>query len=226
MDGIAPSSAVLAQIALPQIALPQVLALVTALTLAILTPGPAIIATVQTAFAHGRQRALPYGLGLAVGASLWCLMALLGLALLFRLNPLLFSAFKVFGGFYLLWFAFGLWREARRPLPAAAEGPRGGPRGGPLGGFLGGMALNLSNPKPALFYATLILSVFPRPLGPAEQAAIYGLCLGTELFWYASVAGLMSTAPMRAQYFAAKFWIDRACGLAIGLLGLALIVQH
>ena len=83
------------------IALPQVAALVTALSLAILTPGPAIIATVQTAFAHGRQRALPYGLGLATGASLWCLMALLGLALVFRLNPMLFSALKVFGGLYL-----------------------------------------------------------------------------------------------------------------------------
>ena len=58
----------------------QVIALVSALSLAILTPGPSIIATVQTAFAHGRDRALPYALGLAVGASLWCIFALAGLA--------------------------------------------------------------------------------------------------------------------------------------------------
>ncbi len=204
------------------IALPQAAALIAALSLAILTPGPAIIATVQTAFAHGRQRALPYGLGLATGASLWCLMALLGLALVFQLNPMLFSALKVFGGLYLLWFARGLWMASTAPLPKAAEGPEKGA----LRGFAGGIALNLSNPKPALFYATLILSVFPQPLSPTGQAGLYALCLGTELFWYALVAVLMSTAPMRSRYFAAKFWIDRACAVAMGLLGLMLIIQH
>ena len=204
------------------IALPQVVALVTALSLAILTPGPAIIATVQTAFAHGRERALPYGLGLATGVSLWCLMALFGLALVFRLNPTLFAAMKIFGGFYLLWFAWGLWQASTAPLPEAA----GGPGKGTVRGFLGGIALNLSNPKPALFYATLILSVFPRPLPASGQAALYAVCLGTELFWYALVAVLMSTAPMRSCYFAARFWIDRVCAGAMALLGLMLIVRH
>ena len=203
-------------------ALPQVVALVTALSLAILTPGPAIIATIQSAFAHGRERALPYALGLATGASLWCLAALFGLALLFRLNPMLFATLKVFGGFYLLWFARGLWRASTAPLPAAAEGPRRGA----LRGFMGGIALNLSNPKPALFYATLILSVFPAPLAPSGQALVYAICLGTELFWYAAVAVLMSTAPMRSRYFGAKFWIDRACAAAMAALGLLLILRH
>lgn len=204
------------------IALPQAATLVAALSLAILTPGPAIVAAVQTAFAHGRQRALPFGLGLATGASLWCLAALLGLAVVFGLNPGLFSALKVFGGLYLLWFARGLWLASTAPLPA----PAGTPARGALRGFAGGIALNLSNPKPALFYATLILSVFPRPLPPGAQAALYGLCLSTELFWYALVTVLMSTAPMRSRYFAARFWIDRACAGAMALLGLMLIVRH
>lgn len=195
----------------------QVIALVSALSLAILTPGPAIIATVQTAFAHGRERALPYALGLAFGASLWCIAALGGLAVVFRLHPALFAGMKILGGLYLLWFAWGLWRASTRPLPPAAGGAKG---------FFGGITLNLSNPKPALFYAALILSVFPEPMAPARQALVYGLCLATELFWYALVAVLMSTAPMRARYFAAKTWIDRAAGLAMALLGFLLIVKH
>ena len=195
----------------------QVIALVSALSLAILTPGPSIIATIQTAFAHGRERALPYALGLACGASLWCVFALAGLAVLFRLHPGWFAGLKVFGGFYLLWFAWKLWQGSTRPLPPAAGGARG---------YWGGVALNLSNPKPALFYAALILSVFPAPMSGAERIAIYALCLATELFWYALVAVLMSTAPMRARYFAAKFWIDRAAATAMALLGLLLIFKH
>ncbi len=204
------------------IALSEVLTLVPALSLAILSPGPAIIATAQAAAAHGRERALPYALGLATGASLWCLVALLGLAIVFRLNPLLFTAMKVFGGLYLLWFAWGLWQAATEPLGQAAKGPSRGA----LRGFLGGITLNLSNPKPALFYATLILSVFPRPLTPGDQAQIYGLCLVTELFWYALVAVLLSTAPIRSRYFAAQFWIDRSCAIAMGALGMLLIIGH
>lgn len=204
------------------ISLPEALTLVPALSLAILSPGPAIIATAQAAAAHGRERALPYALGLATGASLWCLVALLGLAIVFRLNPVLFTVMKVFGGFYLLWFAWKLWRAATEPLAKAAEGPTRGA----IRGFLGGITLNLSNPKPALFYATLILSVFPRPLTAGVQAQIYGLCLGTELFWYTVVAVLMSTAPIRSRYFAAQFWIDRSCAVAMAALGLLLIIGH
>ncbi|WP_134678865.1 LysE family translocator [Paracoccus ravus] len=196
----------------------QVIALVSALSLAILTPGPAIIATVQTAFAHGRARALPYGLGLATGASLWCVFALAGLAVLFKLHPSLFVTLKIFGGFYLLWFAYGLWRASTQPLPEAADGARKG--------FWGGIALNLSNPKPALFYAALILSVFPEAMSAQRQGLIYAICLATELFWYALVAVLMSTAVMRKRYFGAKFWIDRAAAFAMAALGLMLIVKH
>lgn len=196
----------------------QYLALVTALSLAILSPGPAIIATVQTAFAHGRERALPYGLGLAVGASLWCLVALLGLAVVFQLYPPLYAGMKMFGGLYLLWFGWGLWRSSTQPLPEAAGGARHG--------FAGGIALNLSNPKPALFYAGLILSLFPDPLTRGQQAAVYFACLSTELFWYALIATAMSTGPMRTRYFAAKTWIDRAAAAALFTLGLVLIIKH
>lgn len=195
----------------------QFAALIMALSLAILSPGPAIIATVQAAFNHGRGRALPYALGLATGASLWCLFALAGLAAVFRLHPALFSALKIFGGLYLFWFAWGLWRASTQELPKAA--------GGASRGFMGGIALNLSNPKPALFYATLILSVFPGVLSLGQQSVIFAVCLGTELFWYAAVAIAMSTARARARYFSAKTWIDRAASVAMASLGLLLILE-
>ena len=196
----------------------QFLALISALSLAILTPGPAIIAATQAAFQYGRARALPYGLGLATGASLWCLFALLGLAVIFRLHPSLFSAMKIFGGLYLIRFATVLWRASTQPLPDAAAGASKG--------FWGGITLNLSNPKPALFYAALILSVFPQALPSHGKVVVYLTCLGTELFWYALIAVSMSAATMRNRYFAAKFWIDRAAALAMGLLGLLLVLNH
>lgn len=196
----------------------QFLMLTSALSLAILAPGPAIIATVQAAFNHGRQRAMPYALGLATGASLWCIFALAGLAVVFKIYPALYGALKIFGGLYLLWFAWGLWKSSTEPLAEAA--------GGVSRGFWGGIALNLSNPKPALFYAALILSIFPDPLSLSQKLGVYAVSLSTELFWYATVATVMSTAVMRARYFASKFWIDRAASVAMAVLGLLLIFKH
>ena len=185
----------------------------------LLSPGPAIVAAVQTAFARGREVALPFGLGLAVGASLWCLFALAGLALIFRTHPELFRAVRLAGGLYVLWVGWRLWRAAAEPLPEPAEKRFGR-------GFLGGMLLNLSNPKPALFYAALILQLFPGELAPARQAAIYGAALSTELFWYSAVTTAMSTAAMRRHYFGAKFWIDRVAAIALSALGILLIAGN
>ncbi|AGT07875.1 LysE family translocator [Paracoccus aminophilus] len=196
----------------------QFLALFAAMSLAILTPGPAIIAATQAAFQYGRSRAWPYALGLATGASLWCIFALLGLAVVFKLHPPLFVAMKIFGGFYLLWFAVVLWRASTQPIPEAADGASKG--------FWGGITLNLSNPKPALFYAAVILSIFPEAMSVDQKVVVYFTCLGTELFWYSLIAISMSTAVMRTRYFAAKLWIDRAAALAMGLLGLLLILHH
>ncbi|MFV0411429.1 MAG: LysE family translocator [Paracoccus sp. (in: a-proteobacteria)] len=189
------------------------------ITLALLSPGPAIIAAIQTSFSRGREVALPFGLGLALGASLWCLFALAGLSLIFKAHPPIFHAVKIFGGLYILWVAWHLWRASTEPLPDAAEKKFGR-------GFLGGVLLNLSNPKPALFYAALILELFPGPPSFAGNASIYAAALGTELFWYTTVTIGMSTAPMRQRYFAAKFWIDRVAAAALFILGILLMVKH
>lgn len=185
------------------------------MTLAILSPGPAIIACIRAAAAHGARLVLPYALGLAVGASMWCVFALAGLVLLFELVPVLYVVLRVGGGLYLLWFAWNLWRHARDPLPPGAR----------VGGFISGLALNLSNPKPALFYSSLIVAIFPGAHAVAGSAVIYATALSTELFWYMTLTLAMASPPVRAAYFAAKTWIDRVAGAALGLLGLRLILR-
>ncbi|MDB6179428.1 LysE family translocator [Paracoccus sp. Z330] len=189
------------------------------LAMAILSPGPAIIAVSQSAFAMGRRRALPYGWGLATGASLWCLTALLGLTVIFRILPWTFMAMKVLGGLYLIWIAIRMWRGARDPLPDPAEAQMGMT-------FWGGIALNLSNPKPALFYSAVLLSIFPTTLSFADKGLIYTTALSLEMGFYTAMACLMALPLLRRRYYAAKFWIDVIAACAIGMLGLSLILRQ
>jgi threonine/homoserine/homoserine lactone efflux protein len=191
---------------------------VATLSVAILSPGPAIVAVSQAAFRLGRRDAMPYALGLALGASLWCLVALLGLNVLFEAFPLALSVFHVLGGAYLLWVAFKMWTHAADPLPE--PGDRAGQ------GFGAGMALNLSNPKPGLFYASVLLSIFPNLAGFAASAVVYSTALAMELAFYLGLAAILSAGPIRAHYFGAKPWIDRTAALLIAALGVLLILRH
>ena len=197
----------------------QLLLFVGTLAVAILSPGPGVIAVSQGAFALGRRHAMPYALGLALGASAWCALALLGLTVVFRAVPWTYVTLKVLGGTYLVWVALKMWRHAPDPLPDPAEGTRGM-------SFWGGAMLNLSNPKPALFYSAVLLSIFPVTLTGGDKAAIYATAASVELSFYVALASLMALPWLRRRYYAAKFWIDRTAGLAIGLLGLSLILRH
>jgi threonine/homoserine/homoserine lactone efflux protein len=200
------------------VTLAQLGVFVATLTVAILSPGPGIVAVSQAAFRLGRRDAMPYALGLALGASAWCLVALLGLNVLFEAFPLVLSVFHVAGGLYLLWVAFKMWTHAADPLPE--PGDRAGQ------GFAAGVALNLSNPKPGLFYASVLLSIFPNLAGFGPNAVVYGTALAVELAFYLGLAALLSAAPIRARYFGAKPWIDRTAALLIAALGVLLILRH
>lgn len=200
------------------VTLDQLALFVATLAVAILSPGPAVIAVSQSAFALGRRYALPYGWGLALGASLWCLFALLGLTVLFRTLPWTFTALAVAGGIYLVWVAWKMWRHAPDPLPD--------PQNTRLRvSFPGGLALNLSNPKPALFYSAVLLSIFPLALSAGDKAVIYATALSVELVFYSALASLMALPWLRRRYYASKFWIDRGAATLIGLLGLSLMLR-
>ena len=195
----------------------QVIALVSALSLAILTPGPSIIATVQTAFAHGRERALPYALGLAFGASLWCIFALAGLAVLFKAAPWALWTLKVVGGAYLLWMGWKLWKHA--PEPFLTEDNRPLPRS-PLSAFRLGLVTQLANPKPAVMFSAIFLGTVTPGTPIWIYIALLVVVFCNETLWNTLVARIFSLERTRAGYISLKTVIDRAFGGMLALLGL------
>lgn len=200
------------------ITLGQLVVFITTLSVAIVTPGPAILAASRSAASRGWRETLPYSLGLATGATVWAFAAGFGLTVVFRVVPELHLALRIAGGCYLLWFAWHLWRNADAPLPDISEVPRGP-------GFFQGFILNASNPKPALFYSAVILSIFPMLHGFTGPLLIYGIALGVEVIFFMLITALMATPPVRRRYLAASCWIDRIASGLIAALGLSLILR-
>lgn len=180
---------------------------------ALATPGPALISISQKAIAAGRGPAMRFGAGLAFGATSWIIASMLGLGVLLSQFPALLTGMTLLGGAYLIYVAWQIWRHARAPLAETAAAD----------GFWAGYRLNVSNPKPILFFSSLFLSVFPDPFTPASGAAVYLSMLGLELTFFTAVALTLTTPHIRARALRAKPVIDRVAALVIGALGLWLL---
>ena len=180
---------------------------------ALATPGPALVSISQKAIAEGRGPALMFGLGLGFGATSWVLASMLGLGLVLHRFPALLMAMTLLGGGYLIYIAWAIWRHANAPLAETAA----------PNGFWAGFRLNVSNPKPILFFSSLFLSVFPDPFTLASGAVVYLSMLALELSFFTAVALTLTTPSVRARALRAKPVIDRVAAVVIGALGVWLL---
>jgi len=123
---------------------------------AAVSPGPSFVVSVRTAASEGFGVACGLALGFGLGAVLWALAAMAGLAVLFELVPALFTALKLVGAAFLLFIAFMMWRHARDPLETAdaASAPRS-----IIGAIRFGFLTFASNPKPAVFFGAVFVGL-------------------------------------------------------------------
>jgi homoserine/homoserine lactone efflux protein len=131
------------------IALGPWLAFVGLSAVAVLTPGPTLLAIAGNAVSRGFRATLPMVLGNAVGIATMMATATAGVAgALSRAGPL-WLAVQLAGAGYLAWHGFRSWRdEAELEEPSRVRRP-----GGPFGR---GVLLVWSNPKAIIFFAAVL----------------------------------------------------------------------
>lgn len=186
--------------------------------MAAISPGPSFVMALRVSATEGLRPALALALGFGLGAVLWAVAALAGLALLFQVMPSLFTALTLVGAAFLIWIAWTIWHHAADPLPQPGQNgpaPRSAARA-----FRLGFLTFASNPKPAIFFGAVFVGLVPpdTPL-PWLAAIVLGVFLN-ETLWYACVARLFSLPRPRAAYGRAKIWIDRC--FALLMVGFAL----
>ncbi|RSK35933.1 LysE family translocator [Rhodovulum iodosum] len=181
-------------------------------------PGPALLYALRMAVAGGFAAGAATGAGLGLIAAGWTGAALLGLDAALALFPWAYAILKAAGALYLIFIAWGLWRDARAP---AADSAHPGRRA-----FLGGVLVNLANPKSVLFAASVLVVIFPPGLTLAQKGLVVANHFVVELVVYAAFAAALATPAARAGYLWAKPAIDRAAALLLGALGLRLILDR
>ena len=131
--------------------IPALLVFAGALAVAAAVPGPGVAALVARVLGRGRNGAIAFAVGLALGDLIWLTCAVFGVTVIAETFHEVFVAIKFAGAAYLVYMAWKLWAAPAVP-PVAGEMPREG--GWRL--FLAGLAVCLGNPKVMVFYVALL----------------------------------------------------------------------
>ena len=199
------------------------LAILGALTLGAMSPGPSFVLVSHRSIALSRRDGLAAALGMGVGAVGFGLAAFFGLQVVLLAIPGLYLALKLAGGAYLVFLGVRLWIGAGRPLlpPVPDEQPRDARRS-----FAVALGTQLSNPKTAIVYASIFASLMPDHAPTWFLLALPPCILVVEGGWYTVVALALSAPRPRQAYLRWKKAVDRVAGSALVLLGLRFVVDR
>jgi threonine/homoserine/homoserine lactone efflux protein len=197
------------------------ISILAALLLGAMSPGPSFVIVVRSAIGLSRRDGLATALGMGVGGVLFACVALVGLYQVLAAVTWLYIGLKIAGGLYLLYLASRIWCGAAQPLAVDADAAV--QAGGWQKSFWIGLSTQLSNPKTAIYYASIFAALLPQHPLLWCQLALPPCIFIIEAGWYTLVALGFSSSRPRAWYLRMKTGVDRAAAGAIAVLGLRLI---
>jgi threonine/homoserine/homoserine lactone efflux protein len=193
------------------------------LAIGVISPGPSFILVARTAVAVSRGAAISAAFGMASGAIVLAIAALLGLNALLHQIPSAYLALKLIGGIYLLYLAYKTWRGASTPVSIGKN--VGASPQSLLHHFWLAAATMLSNPKAAVQYGVIFAAMLPTSPSLALMMTLPVGVFMLEASWYLVVAFALSASKPRDAYIKTKSTIDRTVGVVLGILGFKLLLS-
>ncbi len=192
---------------------------------AVVTPGPNFFTTARIAAVQSRRHGFIAALGVACGTVVWGLAGGLGVKTLFSAAPALYLGFKLAGGAYLIHLGLKL---LKRKAPAdggesLAEVAR---QRSALSVFRLGLLGNLTNPKTALFVATLFATAMPASPSALLLGMAIALMVTLSFSWYCCVVLVFASERMVGVYRRFRRALDRFAGCCYLLFGARMVATH
>lgn len=205
--------------------LPGIFMAYAAFLLAIASPGPNILAVIGTSMSVNRKSGIALALGVATGSFTWAVLTVIGLSAILSQYAIALTAIKIFGGFYLLWFAYKSFKSAASAHDIEAKTLDGGKRT-PFGYAKSGYIIQMTNPKAALAWIAII------SLGLTENAPVWvgaAIVVGTfilSVIIHILYAVAFSTPFMVRIYGKARRGIQVTLGAFFTFAGIKLLTSR
>jgi len=193
--------------------------------LAVMSPGPDLAIVTRQTLAHGRAAGLRTALGIACGISFHVAYGMFGLGWAIEAFPPLLTVLKLVGGLLLLWIGWGAIR-AKAPVKQVAEAlPASEPGKAAARDFSIGLFTNVLNVKAMLFFVALCSAVITGSTPAVLKLALGAWMIVTTGLWFSFVAWTLGHPRIRARLVNYGYWIDRAMGAILLVLGTGMLVS-
>jgi len=199
--------------------LEHIIAFNLALAVALISPGPAFLISIQTTLSSGQKSGVWFGAGLGLMAAVWTGLALLGLEAVFQVFPWAYGTVRTLGALYLISVAIKIWRGSGEALQESQNQTQGH-------ALFRGIMVNALNPKSILFAAALLAIVFPPNMLFVENMFVVVNQFVVEFLFYAVLAYTMSRERIRSSYLRLKKYTDRVASLVLAGFGLSLVADR
>jgi threonine/homoserine/homoserine lactone efflux protein len=185
------------------------------------TPGPGVITSMARAIAEGFKASLYFIGGLVAGDTVFLLLALFGLSAMAKLMGGFFLVVRIVGGLYLIYLGVKIYRDIHALTPV--ETKRGSNR---IQIFTSGVLVTMGNPKPILFYASVLPTLIDfnevRPVDVLVMILLIAVVSFSVLGTYSYIASLSHKVSMSDRW---RKGINQVAGVVMIIVGLFVIVK-
>jgi threonine/homoserine/homoserine lactone efflux protein len=185
------------------------------------TPGPGVFASMAKALAEGFKASLYFIGGLVAGDMMFLLMAIFGLSAIANILGGVFILVRVVGGFYLMYLGYRMLRsdQIQMNVETKLDNTR-------FQTFMSGLFVTLGNPKPILFYASVLPTIINfhevKSLDVLIMMALIALVSFSVLGTYCYIANLSHRVNMSMGW---QRRINQIAGIIMMLVGVFVIAK-
>ena len=179
--------------------------------LTVVSPGLETLLVVRTSLLSGRRAGVAVVFGSTLGCLVWATAGLIGLTALLATSQFAYNVVRILGAVYLVYLGVTALRKSK---PAAEPRPPTSVRSA----MRMGMVTNLLNPKPGVFYLSLLPQFLPAQNTAAWGVLLVAIHLAIGLVWLPAVAWTADRARRVLLRERVKVWFDRiTASVLIGL---------
>lgn len=200
-----------------------VLPIIGTLLIGAISPGSSFIVVAKSSLGGSRGKGVAVAFGIGWASAVFAVLALGGLHVIFETVPWLYVGFKVLGGSYLVYLAYKIFVNAKKPLSEVRVQTGQQAKRPMLKGVILGFLTQISNPKTAIVFASVFATFMDREPDMVLYLVLVPMIFLLEFVWYTVVAILLSNSGPRKIYAQAKTTIDRVTAGLLGALGIKLV---
>ncbi|OAN18694.1 lysine transporter LysE [Photobacterium jeanii] len=184
-----------------------------------MSPGPSLAVVAKHSLASGRIHGMITSWSHSLGVGIHALLGILGLAVVLKQSPTLFTAISYAGAGYLAYLGV----NALRSKGGIAAKLKAGESTTMVEAARDGLMISLLNPKLALYFIALFSQFVALSAELSSRVIIVATPIIVDGLWYTLIAIILSRPKVLEKLRAKAHWIDRVSGVVLILLAMRVV---